>query len=384
MKILHFCAGNQFIENLEYQENVFPRKHKELGHEVKVFCNTYTFNPDGTKGKKEVGTYINRDGIEVTVLPYKKGKFNESFKKYDGVYEKIEAYAPDVIFIHGTQSFSMGDVKKYKRKQKQVKIYADQHGDYINTPVDTFKRRILHTVIWGTQVRKAGRFCEMVWGVLPLRVRYLREVYKLPKKKTELLVMGGDESKINFDNKDGIRTAVREKYGILQDDFLMVTGGKIDSLKNIHLLVEAVKGIENDKIKLLIFGEPSPELKPFFDEINDARIIKAGWVDSAYAYDLFLASDLAVFPGSHSVLWEQAAATGVPLIVKKWDGLNHIDVGGNCLFTEGDSAENIKSVIEKVICEDGVYDKMMQTAQSVGIKTFSYREIAKRAIGLDK
>ena len=25
MKILHFCAGNQFIENLEYQENVFPR-----------------------------------------------------------------------------------------------------------------------------------------------------------------------------------------------------------------------------------------------------------------------------------------------------------------------------------------------------------------------
>ncbi len=384
MKILHFCAGCQFVENLEYQENVFPRKHKQLGHEVKVFCNTYTFNPDGTIGKKEVGTYVNRDGIEVTVLPYKKGKYNEMFKRYDGLCERLEEYGPDIIYIHGTQSFSMGEVKKYKKKHKHVRIYADQHGDYVNTPINTFKRRLLHTVIWGTQVRKAGRFCEMVWGVLPLRVRYLREVYKLPVNKTELLVMGGDESKIDFENKETIRASVREQYDIADDDFLMVTGGKIDRIKNIHLLVEAIKTMDDGKIKLIVFGKLSPDMEPLFEAIDDKRIVQIGWIDSSFAYNLFLAADLAVFPGTHSVLWEQAAATGLPMVLKKWDGIDHIDVGGNCLFIEEDSTEYIKGVLEKVLYKEGVYESMVDVAQSVGIKTFSYMEIAKKAIGLDR
>jgi hypothetical protein len=41
-------------------------------------------------------------------------------------------------------------------------------------------------------------------------------------------------------------------------------------------------------------------------------------------------------------------------------------------------------VLEKVLYEEGVYDAMMDVAQNVGIKTFSYMKIAKKAIGLDK
>ena len=41
----------------------------------------------------------------------------------------------------------------------------------------------------------------------------------------------------------------------------------------------------------------------------------AGWVDAVDVYRMMDACDFAVFPASQSVLWQQALAMGLPLIV---------------------------------------------------------------------
>src|SRR5699024_5967987 len=135
------------------------------------------------------------------------------------------------------------------------------------------------------------------------------------------------------------------EYGINKKDFLIVTGGKIDNTKKqIMLLIKAVKHIKNRNVKLILFGSIAQELREKVqDLLDDSMVHYIGWIESQDCYKYFAASDLAVFPGRHSVLWEQAVGTGVPCLFRYWDGTTHVDVGGNSLFLYNDTVNEIES-----------------------------------------
>ena len=113
---------------------------------------------------------------------------------------------------------------------------------------------------------------------------------------------------------------------------------------------------------------------------DDNRIMFIGWVQADESYDYYAAADLVVFPGRHSVFWEQVAGQGIPMVVKDWAGTHHVDLGGNVKFIKQDSVEEIKSVIESIIGSAECYSKMKSIAVEKGKKEFSYLEIAKKAI----
>ena len=98
------------------------------------------------------------------------------------------------------------------------------------------------------------------------------------------------------------------------------------------------------------------------------------------SYPLYASADLVVFPGRHSVMWEQVAALGIPMIVKDWPGTHHVDLGGNVEFLDKDDAMLIKSKILEILDSKEKYNSMKAVAVEKGMKTFSYREIAKRSI----
>lgn len=75
------------------------------------------------------------------------------------------------------------------------------------------------------------KYYSKVYGVTPGRVIFAQKMYGIKPEKTDLLIMGADDDKINFRNKDKIRKQIREDNNILDSDYLIVTGGKIDSKK---------------------------------------------------------------------------------------------------------------------------------------------------------
>ena len=191
--------------------------------------------------------------------------------------------------------------------------------------------------------------------------------------------MGGDDDKIRFDEMPKLKEDIRKDLSLTDKDFIVVTGGKIDRTKNIHLLMQAVSELEG-KAKLIVFGQPNNEMENIINELSkDGNIRFLGWIPSDKAYDYFLASDLAVFPGTHSVLWEQACACGIPCVFKDWEGMHHVDTGGNCKFLHRDSTEEIKEVISEIIGSKEKYNEMKQVAEK-SKKDFFYSEIAKKAI----
>lgn len=387
MKIVHICLGAFYPDNYSYQENMLPKFHKQQGYEVEVIASLETFDENGkTSFYPEARIYQNEYDIKVTRLAFKKPeKIYKKFKRYVGVYDALVKAKPDILFIHNCQFLDIDIIVKYLTRNPGIKVFVDNHADYSNSATNFISKNILHGIIWKSCAKRIEPYTTRFYGVLPARVEFLQNVYGLPKQKCELLVMGADDDLVCKAENDNAREEIRRRYNIAEDDFLIMTGGKIDGFKTqTLLLMEAVRQIQNPKVKLLVFGSVTQELKERVSSlVCRDKVQYIGWIDSRDSYQYFAAADLAVFPGRHSVFWEQVVAQGIPMICKKWDGTTHVDVGGNVEFLTEDTVEEIRTKIETLIIDSGKYEKMKKIAVEKGMRAFSYQDIAKRSIELN-
>ena len=302
-------------------------------------------------------------------------------KRFVGTYEAIEKTNPDILFIHGCQFMDMDIVVKYLKKHPNVTVYVDNHADFSNSAKNWVSFTFLHKILWKHCAHIINPYTKKFYGVLPARVDFLKNVYGIASDKVELLVMGADDEKVEEALQPRSRDEIREKYSIADDDFLIITGGKIDNFKKqILYLMEAVNKLQNEKVKLIVFGSTIPELKEKVEGLVSPYTQYIGWVQSDQTDKYYAASDLVVFPGRHSVFWEQVAGLGKPMICKSWEGTKHVDLGGNVIFLEQDSADEIYKIVKDLVNNPEKYQKMKDVAEREGMKTFSYLDIAKRSL----
>ena len=359
------------------------------GNNVMILASTETYIDNRKLGYVMPGSYITNDGIPITRIPYKKFLPHFIMKKlriYSGINLFLEDFQPDVIFLHNCQFLSISKFVYYKKKHPSVKIYVDSHTDLINSARGWVSKNILHKIIYKYCVKRIEKYVIKFYGTLPIRNDFLIKIYNVNSNKIELLPFGIDDSLFKWEDRDSIREIIRKKLGIDFNDFVIITGGKIDKRKNIHHLLKSFIDIKDSEtknsIKLIVFGKPDQELDSLIKTyVKHPNIIYLEWISSIELYKYFFASDLAIFPGTHSVLWEEAVGSGLPCIFYEWDGMKHIDIGGNCLFIkDGKDEEEIKRLLLKIINDKLLYNKMKEIAFNEGPKMFSYSKIAKQAL----
>lgn len=382
MKIVHVCVTAPWSEIYAYQENLLPHYHRLMGHEVTVLAPVFTRIGDYKGNKAPAGESVLEDRTKVIRLAplIDNALLLAHIPLIKGLKTAILNECPDIIFVHDVSCFSYRCLRSIKKKIPQVKIVFDNHSDYVNS-LHSPLTRFLHKFIYRRfLLPKLIGIAEKFYGVTPLRCDFLHEVYGVPKEKIELLVMGADDETMNFDCKDDIRARVREQYGISDEDFLIVSGGKIDFLKNIHVLADAVAKSKYSHIKMLIFGSIHDDLKPHFEKLKSERIITIGWLPSQEVYRYFYASDIVMFPGLHSVLWEQAVASQVPCAFSKIRGFDHVDYGGNCIFMEEKTSKYYQELIEKLYINKDLYQILLKNAHSDVAKSFMYSTISQKVL----
>ena len=381
MKILHLMLACFYIDNYSYQENYLPKHHKLQGHDVHIVASLVSFDENGKPMLlPKADKYINEYGIPVTRLDYKPGKAARRFRRYEGFAEELEQIAPELIFLHGVQFMDIDIVVDYCKKHPNVQVFADNHADFSNSATNWLSKNLLHKFVWRSCAQKINPYVTRFYGVLPARVDFLANMYGLPREKIELLIMGADDGFVEAAAAPEVRNAIRMQYGIAEDDFLIMTGGKIDAFKTqTLLLMEAVQKLDNPKVRLIVFGSVTPELKEQVNALADGKKVQyIGWIQAKDSYQYFAASDLVVFPGRHSVFWEQVAAQSIPLLVKRWDGTTHVDICGNTVFLEKDSVEEITQKLERIL--NPVNYAKMKAAAVEASGHFLYSKIAQRSI----
>ena len=383
MRIVHLCLCGLFGEKYAYQDNLLTKYHKKMGHDVTIIAPTAAkFTSNGDVVDEPAGCKILDNGCKLIRVEnkYKSPNFNRHFHLFKDITPIILNEKPDLIFVHNVSSFNYLCLLKVKKQMPLVKIVFDSHMDEFNSNQNLLSKILNGFVLRFFLVRRLLKLSDTFYGVTPSRCTFLENVFGVPSQKVRLLCMGADDEKIDLPHKDEIRQSVRNKYHVTDDDFLIVTGGKIDKVKNIHLLAKAVSQIDNPHVKILLFGSVVDELKPYIESLVSDQVIYIGWINSDTVYDYFFAADLVMFPGLHSAMWEQAVASRVPIVVTKLRGFDHVDFNGNCLFMDGKGVDYYQAFIESLVADKRHYLQIKAHADNEGADQFLYSHIAKKVV----
>jgi hypothetical protein len=388
---MHCCLAAFYIDDFSYQENILPRIHRELGHDVEILASTETYLDRIRLAYTNSSMYRSRDGIRVTRLPYVRwipAKLVRKLRIYNGLAKELERFSPNVVFLHDCQFLSVIEVEAYARKTGAI-VYVDSHTDHVNSGRSFLSRYVLHGMIYRWCARRIDRVTRWFYATLPVRADFLCEVYGLPASKIRLLPFGADDSRIRDENRADVRACIRAQLSIGADELVFVTGGKIDSRKAIHVLADGFMRLSDEgklpNTKLVIFGKPEPGLMPILKAAMQHPAVRwVDWVDAKDIFRYFWAGDIAFFPGTHSVLWEEAIGLGVGCVFKRWPGMEHLDIGGNCLFIDETTVGSVQAVMLE-LHQDGTMRNILQRAAlNCGPRVFSYSRIARYAIELEE
>ena len=382
MKILHLCLGNFFIDNYSYQENLLTKYHVIMGYDVTVIASLYSFGKEGEEimlsGPSE---YVNNHNVHVIRLAYKRPmRINKFLRRFIGLKEAIENEHPNIIFSHNVSYSDTTVVADYLKRHPNVKLFADNHADYINSAKNWLSKHILHPIIWRHYANVLEPYLSRCYGVTPMRCHFLIEMYHIRPELVEFLPLGVDDDAIPS-NRDLVRADIRSELGIPPKDIVLFTGGKIDRLKNTHILIGAMEKMNNKHLHLIICGVLTPEMSHLKHRVEDnPQIHHLGWCNAQRVMNCMVSSDLVCFPGTHSTLWEQSIGVGLPAIFKRWDGMEHVNVNGNCLFVKGEDEKELIDAITQIVNEP-FYSSIAKKAV-LASKSFLYSQIAKKAIAL--
>lgn len=379
MKIIHIAPNAPYNEGWSYQENILPKYQSSLGHDV-ILVVTNQKHQDGKIVETNCSDCISKDGFRVVrmMCNHLKMPIMKHVLTYLEVYELLVNERPDFIFYHGLISATIFQVCKYKREvNPSCIIVQDNHLDRnIGFDPRTLKGvalKLIYTSIFMLTKKNISK----VYGVTPWRVEYAQQFFGVPAKMTDVLIMGADDKKIDFTHRIEHRQSIRTKFGIDNNEFLIVTGGKIDGKKKTHLLMDAVNRLKG--VKLVVFGNVLDDIKAEFEKQLSDKVQWAGFIPADEAYNYFLAADLVMFPGQHSVLWEQACACKVPCVFARWDGMEHVNNGGNATFIDDVSVEGIKRCIANLMWTDAYYT-MKTVAESDKTDIYLYSNSAKKSL----
>ncbi len=108
------------------------------------------------------------------------------------------------------------------------------------------------------------------------------------------------------------------------------------------------------------FGQATPEVQAELDGIDiHEHVHMLGWTPANEIYRIFWAADFALFPGTHSVLWEEAIGHGLGTVFHHWRGMDHLDIGGNTRIIHDATPETLDRLLADLTADDAAEIKRL-------------------------
>lgn len=360
-----------YNQTLQYQENLLVKYYRKYGHEVTVITSTYesVFDYYNNIYNNKLPKKIFYDfGAKIIKLPFKYNILGK-IKKYTSIKSIVEEEKPDLLYIHDIMP-NMFEMLDYKNKNKHVKMIMDYHADYSNSANGWISLNILHK-----QIRKKvyldpiKKHIERFYPIIPGSLKFLNEVYNISPSEMEILPLGADIDLVTEIRNSNIRETLRLKHNIKPTDKVIITGGKFNPSRQTEIIIEAFKELNDDNLHLLIIGDADNKNQEYKNQLlnlskNIKNIVFLGWLNNRGVYEYFASSDLAVFPASQSIIWQQAIASGLPLIVGNVgeQSLEYLNEFNAIIeFSKSNiNTKNFKKAIEKIVYNEEDFKVMKE------------------------
>ncbi len=159
--------------------------------------------------------------------------------------------------------------------------------------------------------------------------------------------------------------APRSRYGLSDDDRVLVTVGRLVSRKGLDQLVDIVKQLDNDRVRLFIIGSGPQEepLKEIAQKLGvSGQIHFLGQVDDREKLEVLRMADVYASTSQHEgfgIVYLEAMAAGLPVIC--------YDYGGQTDFLESDvngyvvklnDRVEFKNACQRLLDDSGLRERM--------------------------
>ena len=379
MRILNIAMNAPFTEGYSYQDNLLPEYQQKLGHSVTLVTGLSSRDEKGNAIKVIPCDKILNNGVRLIRLATG-NRINKILGYYPKILNLITEIQPDVIFIHGLCNLIPIQAIKYKNDHPKTILVADNHQDKKNSLYNKFPFNLLF-IIWKKGWNRWIKHFNHIYGTTSWRRDFAIELFGIPKAKADPLLLGVDVDNLSTD-REYVRNQIRNKLDIPKDAFVFIHGGKMCSNKKTIEIIQAFSNNRDSNIRLILFGSVSDDIEEGFKNLIqlDRRIKYIGFIESKYVHKFYYASDFALFPGLHSVLWEEAIGCGLPGIFQTYSANDHTNICGNSISMSPDADVNdIYDIINNILNSTELYSEMKENALKAS-RHLSYYEIAKKSI----
>jgi 1,2-diacylglycerol 3-alpha-glucosyltransferase len=388
MNIFMLCEF--YGASVEFQENLLTKYYVRHGHKVTVVTSTFEsifdYYHDRYDRSKPRSEFVD-NGARIVRLPYRYNLLNRlrAYTRIDGILEESK---PDLIYIHDIMP-NLPEALRYQRKHPHVRIILDYHADYSNSGKNALSLKILHGVLRKHFLDMARPHLSRIFPVVPASATFLHEVYGVPHSEMEVLPLGADMQLARAIAAERGRDALRAKYGFGGTDIVIFTGGKLTSNRRTEILFEAVASVKRQHLKIVVIGDGDEKAAPYRALLhslaeNRADIRFAGWLGRDDIYRHMAMCDLAVFPASQSILWQQSIAMGLPLIVGDvgWQDISYLNLADNIIVLKKDDIrpDRLAAAIESVVADPCRLTQMAAGARAVADEHLDWDKLIARTL----
>ena len=268
-------------------------------------------------------------------------------------------------------------------------MIMDYHADYSNSGKNALSLKVLHGVIRKWFLDRARPHLSRIFPIVPASAQFLHEVYRVPHSEMEILPLGADTDLGNEIRQRQEGRALRRSLGIPDEALVIFTGGKLAPAKRTELLIEALLRLSGHPLHLVIAGDADAgdaAYKQRLVRLAEGRpnIHFAGWLGPAEMYRHLDMADLAVFPASQSIIWQQAIAMGLPLIVGNtgYQDISYLNLHSNIVILDRDDirADRLAEAIEGVVGDPDRVREMSEGAARVADEWLNWDKLVHKTL----
>jgi len=377
MKILHI--EDRFHPEMGYQINFFAKYHNPADEFIVIASDSFSLWQVSDKHKiyniadKEFEKKYNVRIVRLPIRSEKGAKYNIWL---NGLIDKICDINPDVIFVHAIEMRSACRVILSPRLKK-YKIVADTHTLY-NQFRPTLKYKIFLWLFRNLIISRINKRNIKVFYTAEENGQILRDIYGVKNSNIIKGLIGTDIQVNRFSETE--RENIRQQLEVTKDDLLLLYTGKLNHFKQPHLILQALKIIENNinhQLHVVFIG---PVDKKYYDENftdtfgQNIRIHILGTVKNNELFKYYSAADFGVFPKENTLSALDAQACKLPLIMERdQTNIERLKEGG--LVYEPNNIYDLAAKIFNLIESKSLRAKLAENGYRYMIDNYDYRKI---------
>ncbi|MGZ0173613.1 MAG: glycosyltransferase, partial [Planctomycetales bacterium] len=229
--------------------------------------------------------------------------------------QALEEFSPDVVIIYGYWQQFQKRVQDWVRSNQRLVYYiadseSHRHESFLKRTFTSLRlRRRFQAIDRFLTVGNANEFYYHRLGV---------PTYKMTRMQFSIDV---DQFETAYQNRDAIRSELRQSMGVDHDCTVVATVGKLVPWKRQKDAILAMSRLDpsvNAKLLVLGSGPDEAELKALADELIPGRVHFAGFVVPSELPKHYLGSDVYLHCSDyepHSLAISEAIYMGLPLLL---------------------------------------------------------------------